>query len=97
MAVRTKSGLVTGLVEDGIEVFKGIPYGAPTDLSGRFRPPALPEAWSGERACRTVGFACPQPELALAGLEERRSGNRAAKIVWSSTCSPPAPTAPAAR
>jgi para-nitrobenzyl esterase len=68
MAVRTKSGLVTGLVEDGIEVFKGIPYGAPTALSGRFRPPELPEEWSGERPCRNVGFACPQPELALAGL-----------------------------
>ena len=53
MAVRTKSGLVTGLVEDGIEVFRGIPYGAPTALSGRFRPPASPEAWSGERPCRT--------------------------------------------
>src|ERR1700722_2028706 len=68
MAVRTTSGLVTGLVDDGVEVFKGIPYGAPTGLSSRFRPPALPEPWSGERPCRTVGFACPQPELALAGL-----------------------------
>jgi para-nitrobenzyl esterase len=68
MGVRTTSGLVTGLAEDGIEVFKGVPYGAPTNLSGRFRPPALPEPWRGERPCRTVGFACPQPELALAGL-----------------------------
>ncbi len=68
MAVRTKSGLVTGLVEDGIEVFRGIPYGASTALSGRFRPPASPEPWSGERPCRNLGFACPQPELALAGL-----------------------------
>ena len=68
MAVRTKSGLVTGLVEDGIEVFRGIPYGASTALSGRFRPPASPEPWGGERPCRNLGFACPQPELALAGL-----------------------------
>src|SRR3954471_425567 len=41
----THSGEVRGAVEDGINVFKGIPYGAPTGGANRFMPPREPKAW----------------------------------------------------
>jgi para-nitrobenzyl esterase len=56
----TQYGKVRGAVIDGIQTFKGIPYGAPTSGAGRFRAPAPPASWTGVRD--TVDFApmCPQ-------------------------------------
>jgi carboxylesterase family protein len=44
-----QSGKVKGTVEDGINVFRGIPYGAPPIGSLRFRPPVPPSPWTGVR------------------------------------------------
>ncbi|MEP7314010.1 MAG: carboxylesterase family protein, partial [Pseudomonadota bacterium] len=46
--------------KDGlIHVFKGIPYGADTSTT-RFRAPAAPQAWSGERDATKYGAQSPQ-------------------------------------
>jgi para-nitrobenzyl esterase len=55
----TRHGRVRGRVEQDILVFKGVRYGADTALS-RFRPPRLPEAWSGIADALEFGPACPQ-------------------------------------
>jgi para-nitrobenzyl esterase len=55
----TRFGKVRGYVDDGINVFKGIRYGADTARS-RFLPPVPPEAWSDVREALSYGSAAPQ-------------------------------------
>ena len=56
----TTAGKISGRVEDGINVFKGVPYGGDTAKT-RFMAPVAPVAWSGVREC--VGFTTMAPQL----------------------------------
>lgn len=56
----TKSGPVRGYLDNGINVFKGVRYGADT-TKRRFLPPALPEPWTGVREALNYGPGAPQP------------------------------------
>ncbi|MGI5163067.1 carboxylesterase/lipase family protein [Spirillospora sp. CA-253888] len=50
--VRTRAGGVRGGREDGVTVFRGVPYAAP---ARRFTEPAPPVPWNGVRDMRTFG------------------------------------------
>ncbi len=63
--VQTSNGPVRGRLEDGISVFKGIPYGAPTGGEYRFRRPRNPQPWRETRDAFDYGPAAPQPPSAL--------------------------------
>jgi para-nitrobenzyl esterase len=56
----TKSGKVRGGVSAGINVFRGIPYGAPPTGALRFMPPMPPAPWTGVRDTLEFGDQCPQ-------------------------------------
>jgi para-nitrobenzyl esterase len=69
--IDTASGKISGAVSDGVHVFKGIPYGAPTSGANRFMPPKKAEPWTGVRECTAYAGRSPQaaaaaqrPELA---------------------------------
>lgn len=62
----TTAGEVLGIVNDGVIQFKGIPYGAPTGGTRRFRAPEAALPWSGVRECIGYGPICPQVPTSLA-------------------------------
>src|SRR5262245_34703672 len=71
--VETSKGTVRGTVEDGIEVFLGIPYGAPTGGANRFRPPRPRAPWTGHLDSTAYGPTCPQTVLISHMREELRA------------------------
>ena len=56
----TNAGKIRGRLVDGVNAFKGIPYGAPTGGANRFMPPKPPEAWTGVRDTFEFGHYAPQ-------------------------------------
>lgn len=59
--VKTTSGLVRGVAENGVHVFKGLPFAAPPVGELRWTPAQAPQAWSGLRDASSFGKVCPQP------------------------------------
>jgi len=56
----TAFGKIRGVDNNGIKIFKGIPYGASTTGTNRFMPPAEPADWSGVRDALAYGHSAPQ-------------------------------------
>ena len=66
--VETTAGKVRGASENGINIFKGINYGASTAGKNRFMPPAKPEPWSGLRDALHYGASAPQTVPGAPGI-----------------------------
>jgi para-nitrobenzyl esterase len=60
----TAFGRIRGVDNNGIKIFKGIPYGASTAGTNRFMAPAEPVDWSGVRDALTYGPSAPQRDPA---------------------------------
>ena len=54
--VQTVSGPVAGYIDDGVFIYKGIPYAT----AERFAEPVSPEPWKDVRPSRAYGPTCPQ-------------------------------------
>lgn len=59
--VRTSFGPVRGLVQDGVNVFKGVRYAAPPVGPLRFKPPEPPEPWT--EPVDTVAHGAPAVQM----------------------------------
>ena len=63
--VETTDGVVRGMANTGIKIFRGIPYGADTGGKNRFMPPKKPAPWTGARNSIGYGPICPQTASGL--------------------------------
>ncbi|MGD1210584.1 MAG: carboxylesterase family protein [Candidatus Acidiferrales bacterium] len=69
--VETKSGIVRGVSADGVQIFKGIHYGASTEGAMRFMPPVPPKHWTGVADALQYGTMAPQNLSAATGSDIR--------------------------
>jgi para-nitrobenzyl esterase len=58
--VRVESGELSGVVDDGVASFKGVPFAAPPVGDLRWRPPQPATQWSGVRQAAEFGADCMQ-------------------------------------
>jgi para-nitrobenzyl esterase len=54
--VRTRAGAVRGTLENGLAVFRGIPFAAPPVGAHRFQAPAPAPVWDGTREADVFGL-----------------------------------------
>jgi para-nitrobenzyl esterase len=60
--IRTTKGAVRGRLEDGLAVFRGIPFAQPPVGPLRFQAPRPAEPWAGTRNAQEFGVPPPQPQ-----------------------------------
>jgi len=56
----TRYGRVAGFLRNGVALFLGVPYGAPTGSARRFLPPVPPQPWIQVRDATRLGQRAPQ-------------------------------------
>jgi len=66
--VELASGRIQGSHEDGVLVFRGIPYARPPHGALRLSAPRAPVPWSGVREAKAFAAAAPQNPGRLAAL-----------------------------
>jgi para-nitrobenzyl esterase len=70
-SVTVGGGVVRGVVDRGVRVFKGIPYAAPPVGALRWRPPQKAVAWRGVRDASAFGAECPQTQYGAGSVYMR--------------------------
>jgi para-nitrobenzyl esterase len=82
-AARTVTGMVVGVAEDGLNVFRGIPFAAPPVGDARWAPPSPPPSWDGERVATEFARACPQGAVTDGQLSGRVDEDCLYLNVWA--------------
>ena len=65
--VLTESGAISGVGENGLSVYKGVPFAAPPIGDLRWRPPAHVAPWTGTRKADAFAPACMQVGVSMPG------------------------------
>jgi para-nitrobenzyl esterase len=58
--ITTANGVIEGINDSGVDIFKGIPYAQPPVGSLRWKPPQPVKNWSGIRKAKQFGPGCLQ-------------------------------------
>ena len=80
---RWKPVCVKGTLEDGLSVFRGIPYAAPPVGDLRWRAPQPAAKWEGVRKATEFGRACMQVNAAISNLPAPSAKTASIVNVWT--------------
>ena len=81
--VKTEGGVIQGTVEDGLAVYRGIPYAAPPVGDLRWRAPQPPATWQGVRMAEQFGAPCIQSNRAIENNPIKHNEDCLYLNVWS--------------
>ncbi|MFC7109900.1 carboxylesterase family protein [Nonomuraea rubra] len=87
--VRVSTGRLRGRVEDGVAVFRGVPFARPPVGALRLAAPVPAEPWDGVREAGAFGPPPPQSRLLGASRADGGDGDWLTLNVWSPTSAPP--------
>jgi para-nitrobenzyl esterase len=93
LEVRTAAGAVRGRAEDGLVVFRGIPFAGPPVGEARFQAPRPVGSWEGTREAYAFGPPPPQESgfQGRAGVVEKHTGDDWLTVnVWTPATDPAA-------
>jgi para-nitrobenzyl esterase len=65
--IQTNSGAIEGVVENGLAIYKGVPYAAPPLGDLRWREPQPLKSWKGARKALAFAPACMQTGVSMPG------------------------------
>ena len=65
--VVTEFGAISGVRENGLSIYKGVPFAAPPVGDLRWRPPASVAPWTGTRRADAFAPACMQVGVSMPG------------------------------
>jgi para-nitrobenzyl esterase len=89
--VSTGTGRVRGQFENGVAVFRGIPFAKPPLGPRRFQAPVPPDPWDGVREAKEFGPPAPQATMPAAPAAE--TGEWLTVNVWTPEAAPATPAA----
>ena len=90
-SVRTTAGAVRGRWEDGLAVFRGIPFAEPPVGEARFAAPQPVHAWDGVRKALSFGPPPPQDPVLAKGAADLPKGDDWLTVnVWTPNPGPAA-------
>ncbi|MGP4029463.1 carboxylesterase/lipase family protein [Actinomadura sp. 3N407] len=79
----TASGTVSGVREDGLAVFRGIPFARPPVGALRFAAPEPPERWDGVRPATAFGPPPPQSSALAPGMPHTTGDDWLTCNIWT--------------
>lgn len=65
--VVTESGAISGVRENGLSIYKGVPFAAPPVGELRWRQPVHVASWTGTRSADAFAPACMQVGVSMPG------------------------------